>query len=385
MNLIKMIARNMRRHLRRSILTTLTIALATFIFTFLVSVPASMDRIIADASSSLRIIVNNRTGPWYGLPERYCEQIREMPGVRGCVAVTGWPATYRDGRDSIGAFAEGLESPTVFPDYKIPPEAIEIFRRTRRAALVGSLLMKKEHWKRGQEVMLRGESGHMQLSFVIAGEIPSKHYPNVFVFRRDYLREARKAAGESGGEDAWFLMARVDNADHISEVAREIDDNFRNSDFETRTMGEGDAIATGLSAIGNIRAIAFSLGAVVLLTMMLIAANSMALMVRDRLSEVGLIRTLGFSHAQVGILLFGECTLIGIIGGALGAGLALWIFGGGLSMGAILGGSAGYLQVTPDAALAAVVIATVVSILSGALPVINALRIPPALALREVV
>ena len=78
-NLLKLMARNVRRNLRRTILTTITVALATFIFTVLVSVPASMDRIIADASVTLRLIVNNKTAPWYDLPARYCNEIRQMP------------------------------------------------------------------------------------------------------------------------------------------------------------------------------------------------------------------------------------------------------------------------------------------------------------------
>ncbi len=83
---VKLIERNMRRNLRRTILTMLTIALATFIFTILIAVPASMDRLISDASSGLRLVVNNRIAPWGGLPARYCAEIRLLPGAAACVA-----------------------------------------------------------------------------------------------------------------------------------------------------------------------------------------------------------------------------------------------------------------------------------------------------------
>src|SRR5713101_8289206 len=101
----KLILRNMRRQLRRTVLTALTMALATFVFVVLVSVPASMDRIIAQASTTLRVVINNRTGPWYDLPPKYCAQIAQLPGVAACVALTGWPTTYQDERDVIQAFA----------------------------------------------------------------------------------------------------------------------------------------------------------------------------------------------------------------------------------------------------------------------------------------
>jgi hypothetical protein len=100
----------MRRNLRRTVLTVLTIALATFTFTVLISVPASMDRLVRDASTGLRLVVNNRTAPWGGLPARYCDEIRPLPGAAACVALTGWVANYRDVSDPIQAFAAGPDA-----------------------------------------------------------------------------------------------------------------------------------------------------------------------------------------------------------------------------------------------------------------------------------
>src|SRR5713226_9575727 len=105
MERLLLIVRNLRRHLRRTVLTSLTIVLATFVFVVLVSVPASMDTIISDASKTLRVMINNRTGPWYDLPPRYCDQIEKMPGVTACATLTGWPSTYREDREGLQTFA----------------------------------------------------------------------------------------------------------------------------------------------------------------------------------------------------------------------------------------------------------------------------------------
>ncbi len=121
-NWIKLVERNMRRNLRRTILTILTIALATFIYTVLVSVPASMDRVVKDASGTLRLIINNKTAPWEDLPARYCDDINKMPGVAACVAITGWPATWRDVSDPVFAVGAGPEISAVFPDYALTEE-----------------------------------------------------------------------------------------------------------------------------------------------------------------------------------------------------------------------------------------------------------------------
>src|SRR5437867_3628009 len=164
----KLILRNMRRQLRRTVLTALTIALATFVLVVLVSVPASMDRIIEQASTTLRVVINNRTGPWYDLPPRYCGQIERMPGVAACVALTGWSATYQNERDVIQAFAAGPQLGQVFPDYALSPSVVETSLTVKRSAIVGELLMRKYHWQVGDEVTLRAtNAGHIELSFLI--------------------------------------------------------------------------------------------------------------------------------------------------------------------------------------------------------------------------
>src|SRR5260370_22634507 len=90
MTLATLVVRNTRRNLRRTILTVLTVALSTLIFAVLVAVPASMDRIVKGASARLRVLVNNRTGPSYGLPARYCDEILGEPGVQARFSFTRW-------------------------------------------------------------------------------------------------------------------------------------------------------------------------------------------------------------------------------------------------------------------------------------------------------
>jgi putative ABC transport system permease protein len=387
MNLGTLVSRNLGRNRRRTVLTVLTVALSTLIFTVLVAVPASMDEVIRQASGSLRVMINNRTGPWYGLPVRYCDDIARIPGVKACMSATGWFGTYRDPSNVIMAFAAApasLSLGDVSPDYQISRAAQEWFIKEKRAAWIGSLLMRQNGWKVGDHIMLRSTGAdRMELSFTIVGEIPSKHYPNTFLFRRDYLEDALKARGLPVG-DAWFLMARVGEAGQIASVIKAVDDHFHNSDFETRTITESDMIASNLSVVGDVRGIVYSLCAVVILTMLLIAANSMAMTVRERLGEVAVIRALGFERRQVAEILFGECALIGVIGGLLGAGIALALFGSGVTLGAVLGGT-GYLWVSPTVAIEGLGAAVILCILSSLLPIIAALRTAPALAFREVV
>ncbi len=384
-NWIKLIERNMRRNLRRTILTILTIALATFIYTVLVSVPASMDRVVKDASGTLRLIINNKTAPWEDLPARYCDDINKMPGVAACVAITGWPATWRDVSDPVFAVGAGPEVGDVFPDYALTAQQRAATFREKRSAVVGEILMRKHGWKVGDSVTLRStDSDHMEMTFLITGTMRSKRYPNTFLMRRDYMMAARKAHGLRDEDYAWNIIVRATSNDAMATLARQIDEHFANSDAETRTMTESDALASGLSAIGNIRAIVFALCLVVLLTVLLIAANSTVMMVREQISDVAVMRALGFSRGVIALLLFGECGMIGLLGGVIGAVPALWMFSGGITLGAALGGN-GALWVTPAQTLNALIAALVVSLMSGIAPILAAVRLPPALAFRTVV
>jgi putative ABC transport system permease protein len=384
-NWIKLIERNMRRNLRRTILTVLTIALATFIYTVLVSVPASMDRVVKDASGTLRLIINNKTAPWEDLPARYCDDINKMPGVAACVAITGWPATWRDVSDPVFAVGAGPEIGDVFPDYALTGQQRLETAKERRGAIVGDVLMRKHSWKIGDTITLRSaDADHMEMTFIIIGKISSKRYPNTFLMRRDYMMAARKAHGLPDEDIAWNIIVRATNNDTMATLARQIDEHFANSDAETRTMTESDALSSGLSAIGNIRAIVFALCLVVLLTVLLIAANSTVMMVREQISDVAVMRALGFSRSAVAILLFGECGMIGLLGGIIGAVPALWMFSGGITLGAALGGN-GALWVTPAQTVNALIAALAVSLVSGVVPILEAVRLPPALAFRKVV
>jgi putative ABC transport system permease protein len=110
----------------------------------------------------------------------------------------------------------------------------------------------------------------------------------------------------------------------------------------------------------------------------------MAMMVRDRLRDVAVLRALGFNQPYVARMLFGECALIGAAGGALGCALALWQFASGTTLRTVLE-SAGYLTVTWGAALEALAAATAISVLSAAIPVMGAMRVTPADAFRKTI
>ena len=246
--------------------------------------------------------------------------------------------------------------------------------------------MREHGWKIGQPVTLRDpRDAKLALTFIPIVEFPTEYLSRAFLFDRRMLDDAVKNLyGANIKDRASFIMVRVDRAENMGLVANEVDENFHNSDAETETTTESDSVANVVTAIGNIRTIIYSLCVVVLLTVLLIAANSMAMMVRDRISEVAVMRALGFSRVHIAILLFAESALIGLGGGIAGAGLALWLFVHGIRLGEITG-MLGYLEVRPETAASSIATAVLVSLASALGPVIRATRVVPAMAFREIV
>jgi putative ABC transport system permease protein len=386
MQSLLLVLRYVIRQPRRSILTMLTFAVATFIFTTLAAIPGSIDMILKKTSETLRLYSYNADGRYLGVPARDCRTIEKIPGVVACNPMVVLRATYQNASETVQAFALDADKVALmYPDYNLSAQVLEQFSKNRDAAVAGRLLMRKHGWKVGDVVALRGDSNRLDIKFTLVGEIPADNYPNFFMFRRDYLVEAEKAIGIAEEKHpAGFLVTRVDTAVHVPSVIHEIDGAFHNSDYETASMTESEAVSGLMSTVGDIRGIVYAVSIVIGLTIFLIAANSMSMMVRERLRDVAVLRALGFSPAYIARLLLGECAVIGSVGGALGCALALWQFGSGTTLRAVLE-SAGYLTVSLDAALEALLAAAAISVLSAAIPVLGAMRVTPADAFRKTI
>jgi len=383
MKLLPLIFRNLTRRFLRTSLSIFTLFIAAFLFTVLIAVPASIDKVIDEASTGLRVIVSAPNA--YMLPIWYRDAIKKMPDVVATTAERQWGGLYKDDRQPIVAFGIDSDIAEVYPETNLLPEQINEFLHQRDAAAVGEMLMRKYDWHIGDRVTLKNGDSKLALTFQIIASLRAHMTRNSFIFRREYFDEGvKKTYGVDITDAASFITVRVARITDVPKVIEEIDGRFRNSEYETSTITESDSIANGVSAIADLSTIIFSLCAVVVITVLLVAANSMAINVRERISEVAIIRAVGFEGTQVASMLFGEAALMGLIGGALGAGLALALLGHGRTLGAVVGGIA-YIQVTPDLALAAVFAIVTVSLAAAVVPVIQAVNISPALAFRKVI
>jgi hypothetical protein len=148
----------------------------------------------------------------------------------------------------------------------------------------------------GQQIVLRStDNDKLRPTLIPMPELPSVLTSRTLLFDRRVLDNAVKDGfGVDPTDRASFLATKVDRAEDMDQVIAEIDENFHNSDAETETTEESDALASVLTGIGDIKTIMYGLCVVVLVTVLPTAVNSMAMMVRDRVTEVAVMRALGF-------------------------------------------------------------------------------------------
>ena len=361
---------NLLRNPRRAILTTLAIAVSIFVLSVLLSLPAIADRILGDRASSLRLICHSKAGMLYSLPEAYRRKIEARPHVEAVAAFTFFLGIYHEPTDQFpNAAVDHEQIDEIWPDWGITPAAAADFKRFRTACLAGPALMQRFHWHIGQQITLRGTIYPVNLTFQIVGVLGDKAPPPILLFRRDYLDEATNHQAQVN-----MYWVKVDAPDAISGVAADIDQMFANSSAETRTETEFAFFSNLLSNYRVIFAIARVFGLIVAITIGLVAANTAAMSIRERQTEIAVMRALGFQASTIIYALVGEGSIMGFVGGVLGCAAAYAALRG-LSLGSAALGPLGLaLRVPGLVVVEAMMVAMLIGGGSGLVPAVIAAR-----------
>ena len=246
--------------------------------------------------------------------------------------------------------------------------AADSFRRERSAALI-------EAWHDGalsilywQQIMLRDSVYGRSLEFKIVGTLGKGSMPTMLIFRRDYLQQA---IGQTGRAD--FMWIRVDRLESIPGVIAAIDNQYANSGDPTRTESEASFQAGFVESLRTIIRLAEGLSVVVLVSIALVAASTAAMSIRERRAEMAVMRSIGFTAAQVASLLVAEAALMGTIGGTLGAGAA-WVVLHYLPLSGELFGGLGSITMPEEVPVGAILLSLFIGLISGLTPAVSATR-----------
>jgi putative ABC transport system permease protein len=265
---------------------------------------------------------------------------------------------------------------------RLPPEQLKAFLADRRAAVVGRALADRFGWRIGDRIPLQGtiyskKDGNSTWEFDLVGIYdgdPGVDTTNFF-FRYDYLDEARQFGT---GLVGWYIV-KIDDASRSEELAATFDGMFANSTAETKTTTEKGFVDGFAKQIGDIGSMMIAILSAVLFTILLVVGNTMAQAVRERTSELAVLKTLGFTDTRVLVLVLVESLFIAVAGG--GAGLAVaWAF---VQRGDPTGGLLPAFELPARDIVVGVVLMAVVGFLAGVVPSVAAMRIRITDALRR--
>jgi|SRR5208282_335104 len=363
-----LVLKNLVRGKRRTILTVLSIAISLFIFSALVSIPTVADEILGDTAAAGRIATHNKAGLTYMIPIAYKQRIVTIPHVEVVVPESWFGGVYHEVYDQFPNLAVDPEQvDLMWPDWGISKQQFEQFKKIRTACLIGSETMKRFHLHLGQQIQLRGTLYPFNVTLNIVGIVGGKAPPSFLLFRRDYLEEA---AGRPGMVD--LMWVKVDKPENVPQVIAAIDEGFTNSSAETLSESEAAFIGSFMDQYRTFFTMAELLGFIVVLMIGLVAANTAAMSIRERRSEIALMRSIGFPARTILSLLLAESILIGLLGGTIGCGAA-YIVLKGLSLGNVAGPFS-TIRMPPAILAETMVVAALIGVFSAIVPASSAAR-----------
>ena len=330
MKYIPLIWAGLWRKRTRTILTLLSIAVAFLLFGVLQGVNSAFDRGVQGANIN-RLYVQNRVTFTEPLPYSYLAQIEAMPGVSG-VAWASWFGTYyQDPKNFVFSFPVDAERYfDLYPEDHLPKDQLEALIHTRTGAVIGSELAKKYGWKIGDHIPLHSTiwtkpDGTSDWTFDIVGIYDDPEDParaTQFLFNHTYFDEGRSF---SKGTVGWYIV-RVADPTQAAAIIRTIDNRFANSSDETRTLTEKENAQSFLKQLGDINFMLTAIIGAVFFTLLFLTGNTMMQSIRDRIPELAVLKTIGFSDSGVLLLVLAEALMLCLVSAILGLAAATAIF-----------------------------------------------------------
>jgi putative ABC transport system permease protein len=317
-----MILRNSLRNRLRSILTILSFAASLCLIGLLAALTNALFLREATPEQALRLIVRNKVSLANPLQRSYQDKIRQVKGVKEVIIFQWFGGTYKDNRDPknmFGRFAvEPLKLSTVYPEYRIPAEQLKAFQQERTACIVGRKTAARHGMKIGDRITLVGDIFPVTLDLTVRGFYDSPRDNENLYFNYDYLNESMRQTRDVVS----VFVILGESAAAVATIPRAVDSMFRNATLPTKTETQRAFELSFLGFLGNVKAFMGVIFGAVTFAILLVSANTMAMSVRERIREVGILKTLGFTPGRILRMILGESAVISLLGGGIGLGLA---------------------------------------------------------------
>jgi putative ABC transport system permease protein len=374
---------NLKRKKLRTMLTLLSITVAFMLFGYLAAIKQGFNQGI-DVAGLDRLIVRDKISIIQLLPEAYESRIEQVEGVVEAVHQTWFGGVYQKPSNFFAQLPVEPEGYlAMYPELLLSQAEFEAWKSTRSGAIAGRGIADRFDWKVGDRIPINAtiwprEGGERTWEFDLVGIYDGAEKgtdTSSFLFRYDFFEESRQFGK---GLVGWYTV-RVADPDRAGESAALIDAEFANSPNETKTEPEGAFLQGFANQVGNIGFIMMAIVAAVFFTILLVAGNTMAYAVRERTSELAVLKAIGFSDRGVFGLILAEALVITGLGGATGLLLA-WLL---VAMGDPTGGSIPVFYIPTRDLLLGLALIAVMALATGTLPALQAQRLRIADALRR--
>ena len=398
MKFLPFVLKHLRRNWIRTTSTVAAMAICIFLFCTLQSVLAEINALLA-ASNASRLVTRHAVSLVFQLPLAYGPRIQAVPGVKS-VANTTWfggslPAK-KEGKADGGAeattdwsnfFPNMAVDETWFamsPEYQIPPDQFQAYLQDMQGAVIGRKLADKFGWKVGDRFFLesfippyRKRDGPFEFVVRAIADSDAAKYPgtdtNLMLFQYKYLYE-----GTGRRLNAGSYTVEIDDPSRAGAISKAIDATFENSDAQTHTETEQAFRAGFIAMAGNLALLLNGIGLAVSFTILLVTANTMSMAVRERRTEIAVLKTLGFPSAHVMGLVVAEAVALGVLGGALGIGGSqglMWVLSNTPGISDMLAGiGLSGLSLKPMVAAVGFLVAILLGFAAGFVPALSAYR-----------
>jgi len=324
--------RNLWRNPPRTILTVASLAFSLFLFSMLSATVDSMCAVSVESAKRLRLVVHHKTTVTKLLPLSHAGRIAAIPGVRAVCGMRWFGGRPIESQEQFPSMAvDHAAVPIAFDDLELAAPEWASWSAEKTAAIVGQGLADRMGWKRGDRATLKGTvPPYLSLEFHIVAITSAPAYPNVFIFRFDYLHDVLRADPMMPVEhdDATNLYwVKVDSHRVIERVRQAIDAACATTGDPTRTEMEEVFVTQFTKMFGDIPGILRQVGLIVLVSILLVVFNTISTSVRERVGELAVLKAIGFTPGRLFGTVVGESVLMGLMGGILGVLPALGAFG----------------------------------------------------------
>ena len=380
---LPLVLKNCWRNRRRTILTIVSIAISMCLLGVMIAMFHAFYLSDPTPDQALRLVTRNRVSFTVVIPRAYQVQMEHVPGVETVMVSNWFGGIYKDDRDPKNNFARFAVEPEklfkIYAEDRIPEDQKRAFERDRTGCVVGRDLANQFGFKIGDRIHLTGTVFPGEYDLTVRGIFDSPTVSDVLDFNLEYLEQAMN---ERRRGNVIMYYTRIDNAANSGRIAKAIDDLFRNSTAQTKTESDQAFTVGFLALLGNIKMFLIGISAAVMFTVLLVSANTMAMSVRERVREVGILKTLGFTPAAVLGMVLGEACAISIAGGAIGYFISTFLmrlvekspFGGYLPS---------FQPFEWPVAVTCILIAGAIGLASSLVPALNASRTSIVEALRS--